>query len=46
MNKNKMVFTLTYLKSSAYDWFKSTLINFLENALDDQKKDTIIMFIN
>jgi hypothetical protein len=30
-----MVFILTYLKSSAYDWFEPTLINFLKNALND-----------
>jgi hypothetical protein len=35
MNKNKVVFILTYLKSSAYDWFEPTLIDFLKNALDN-----------
>jgi hypothetical protein len=35
MNKNKVMFASTYLKSSAYDWFKPTLINFLKNALDN-----------
>jgi hypothetical protein len=35
MNENKVVFVLTYFKGLAYDWFEPTLINFLENALDD-----------
>jgi hypothetical protein len=46
MNENKVVFALTYLRDSAYDWFEPTLINFLENALDDQKKNTIMTFAN
>jgi hypothetical protein len=44
MNENKVVFTSIYLKSLVYDWFKPILINFLKNALDDQKKDIIMMF--
>jgi hypothetical protein len=46
MNENKVMFTSTYFRSSAYDWFKSTLIDFLKNALDNWKKDIIMMFAN
>jgi hypothetical protein len=46
INENKVVFTLTYLRGLVYDWFEPTLIDFLENALDDRKKDTIMMFAN
>jgi hypothetical protein len=46
MNENKVVFTSTYLRGLAYDWFKPTLINFLENTLDNQKKNIIIIFTN
>jgi hypothetical protein len=44
INENKVMFILIYLKSLAYDWFKPILINFLENALNNQKKNIIIMF--
>jgi hypothetical protein len=44
INENKVVFILTYLKGLAYDWFKSTLTNFLKNASNNWKKDIIMTF--
>jgi hypothetical protein len=44
MNENKVVFISTYLRGLAYDWFEPTLINFLENTLNNQKKDIIMTF--
>jgi hypothetical protein len=44
MNENKVVFTLIYLKGFIYNWFKPTLTDFLENALDNQKKNIIMTF--
>jgi hypothetical protein len=43
-NKDKVIFCATYLQGSAYDWFKSTLTDFLENNLGDQKDSTTATF--
>jgi hypothetical protein len=36
-NKNKMIFYITYLRGSAYNWFESTFTNFLKNNLENHK---------
>jgi hypothetical protein len=33
-----------YLQGSVYDWFKPTLIDYLENNLRDRKEHTTVTF--
>jgi hypothetical protein len=33
-----VIFYATYLRGSAYDWFKPTLTDYLENNLGDRKE--------
>jgi hypothetical protein len=35
-----------YLRGSAYDWFEPTLINYLENNLEDRKEYITTTFNN
>jgi hypothetical protein len=39
-----VIFCATYLRGSAYDWFKSTLIDYLENNPGDRKEYIIATF--
>jgi hypothetical protein len=39
-----MIFYVTYLQGSAYDWFKPIFINYLENNLRNRKEYITITF--
>jgi hypothetical protein len=39
-----VIFYVTYLRGSAYDWFKPTIIDYLENHPGDRKEHTTTTF--
>jgi hypothetical protein len=44
INEDKVIFYIIYLQGSAYNWFKPTLINFMESTLADWKDSTTTTF--
>jgi hypothetical protein len=40
----KVMFATIYLRDGAFDWFKSCLIDYLENPVEDRKTETKNLF--
>jgi hypothetical protein len=40
------MFAIIYLRDGVFDWFKSYLINYLENSVEDRKIETKNLFFS
>jgi hypothetical protein len=44
--KIKVMFAITYLRNGAFNWFKSYLTDYIDNAIEDKKNETKAIFFS